>query len=85
MSDHSAPTQSGALPSVPLQPVVRHLNDPCTGGKTHRWRTLYEPPCNLPVRWCQRCGKRVNPNHKPNPTLHRGEPTNQGENHGNQL
>lgn len=31
MSDHNEPTQSGALPSVPLQPVVRHYFE-----KTHR-------------------------------------------------
>ena len=55
-------TQANAGTPVRVAPIVRPLADPCYDGKTHLWRTLYEPPCNLPVRWCQKCGKRVKPN-----------------------
>ena len=58
----STTTPERAPGTVPA--MVQPLSDPCYDGETHRWRTLYEPPCNLPVRWCRKCGKRVQPNNK---------------------
>lgn len=54
MSDTNEPTQSGALPSVPLQPVVRPLPCPFCGessaivveGTSYRWVAVQ----------CQDCG-----------------------------
>lgn len=95
MSDHNDPTQSGSLPSVPLQPVVRWWKiglgsryHACTrdvfywakcgrGGHPH-----YGPFANPPeAEKCKECVARME---REATTLHRGEPTNTGENHGNQ-
>ena len=72
----------------------RHKGRPCYLGVKCSWKTLLPIPIEGAAIWFSSAGNAKLPDieynyslcgiHKPNPTLHRGEPTNQGENHGNQ-
>lgn len=92
MSDNNEPAQSGALPSVPLQPVVRHphcgvwcceKHSQCKwqGFALHRglaWGTIADSLPEWRERHERECGGKLIQLLEPNPTADRRATAQEG-------